>query len=64
MSESENSQQPKPLARGGKNVEGAARGEGLGSEAERERMELRELCQQMLVFENEFLQLCQEPDAD
>jgi hypothetical protein len=36
----------------------------LVPEAEGERMELRKLCQQMLAFENEFLQVCQEQDAD
>ena len=36
----------------------------LVPEAERERIELRELCQRMLVFENEFLHMCQEQDAD
>ncbi|MEO7909329.1 MAG: nucleotidyltransferase domain-containing protein [Roseiflexaceae bacterium] len=30
--------------------------------AEPERLELRELCQQMLGFENEFLRLCDMPD--
>lgn len=33
-------------------------------EGERERKELRELCRHMLAFENEFLQVCQEHEAE